>query len=157
MRVHHEQAIETSFRYLERPDTDPRLRTVASSIIFDQGIEIGVMLQLLSDMDAPTVSADGTAMAWMGHAVEPSAMPGMATAEQLDELASASGADADELFVELMTAHHQGGIDMATDAASGVPTTTTSAGSPRRGPRTNSPRSSSWKALLETEPAGSSD
>ena len=117
MRVHHEQAIETSFRYLERPDTDPRLRTVARSIIFDQGIEIGVMLQLLSDMDAPTVSADGTAMSWMGHAVEPSAMPGMATVEQLDELASAAGADADELFVELMTAHHRGGIDMATDAA----------------------------------------
>ena len=117
MRVHHEQAIETSFRFLDRPDTDPRLRTVAKSIIFDQGIEIGVMLQLLAEMDAPNVSADGTAMSWMGHAVEPSAMPGMATAEQLDELASATGADADELFVELMTAHHQGGIDMATEAA----------------------------------------
>ena len=117
MRIHHEQAIETSFRYLDRPDTDPRLRTVAKSIIFDQGIEIGVMLQLLAGMGAPTVSADGTAMAWMGHAVEPSAMPGMATAEQLDELAAATGAEADELFVELMTAHHQGGIDMATDAA----------------------------------------
>ena len=117
MRVHHEQAIETSFRFLDRPDTDPRLRTVAKSIIFDQGIEIGVMLQLLAEMDAPTVSDDGTAMSWMGHAVEPSAMPGMATAEQLDELASATGADADELFVELMTAHHQGGIDMATEAA----------------------------------------
>lgn len=117
MRIHHEQAIETSFRYLDRPDTDPRLRTVAKSIVFDQGIEIGVMLQLLAGMGAPTVSADGTAMAWMGHAVEPSAMPGMATAEQLDELAAATGAEADELFVELMTAHHQGGIEMATDAA----------------------------------------
>jgi uncharacterized protein (DUF305 family) len=116
MRVHHEQAIETSFRFLDRPDTDPRLRTVAKSIIFDQGIEIGVMLQLLADMDAPTVSEDGTAMAWMGHAGDPSTMPGMATAEQLDELAAATGADADELFVELMIAHHQGGIDMATEA-----------------------------------------
>ena len=117
MRVHHEQAIETSFRFLDRPDTDPRLRTVAKSIIFDQGIEIGVMLQLLAEMDAPTVSADGTAMSWMGHAGDPSTMPGMATAEQLDELAAATGADADELFVELMSAHHQGGIDMATEAA----------------------------------------
>ena len=41
----------------------------------------------------------------------------MATEEQLDELATATGDDADELFVELMTAHHQGGIDMATEAA----------------------------------------
>lgn len=117
MRVHHEQAIETSFSFLDRPDTDPRLRTVAKAIIFDQGIEIGVMLQLLAEMAAPTVSDDGTAMSWMGHTVEPSAMPGMASAEQLEELASATGAEADELFVELMTAHHQGGIDMATEAA----------------------------------------
>ena len=156
MRVHHEQAIETSFRFLDRPDTDPRLRTVAKSIIFDQGIEIGLMLQLLAEMDAPNVSADGTAMSWMGHAVEPSAMPGMATAEQLDELASATGADADELFVELMTAHHQGGIDMATEAAAQADNDDV-----RR-------FASSWarnqqseivelEGLLETDPAGTSD
>jgi uncharacterized protein (DUF305 family) len=117
MRLHHEQAIDMGFRYLERPDTDPRLRTVARSIIFDQGVEIGAMLQLLAEMDAPSVSEDGMAMAWMGHAVEPSGMPGMATEEQLDALATASGADADARFVELMTAHHRGGIEMALEAA----------------------------------------
>jgi uncharacterized protein (DUF305 family) len=117
MRVHHEQAIDMSFSYLTRPDTDPRLRTVARSIIFDQGIEIGVMLRLLAEMDAPSVSDDGTAMSWMGHAVDPSEMPGMATPEQLDQLARATGSDADAQFVELMSAHHQGGIDMAEEAA----------------------------------------
>jgi uncharacterized protein (DUF305 family) len=117
MRVHHEQAIDMSFSYLTRPDTDPRLRTVARSIIFDQGIEIGVMLRLLEEMDASSVSDDGTAMSWMGHPVDPSEMPGMATPEQLDELARATGSDADALFVELMSAHHQGGIDMAEEAA----------------------------------------
>ena len=117
MRVHHEQAIDMSFSYLTRPDTDPRLRTVARSIIFDQGIEIGVMLRLLEEMDAPSVSDDGTAMAWMGHPGDPSEMPGMASQEQLDELARATGSDADALFVELMSAHHQGGIDMAEEAA----------------------------------------
>ena len=75
------------------------------------------MLQLLAEMDAPAVADDGQAMAWMGHAMDSSEMPGMATEEQLDELASAEGAAADELFVELMSAHHQGGIDMATEAA----------------------------------------
>jgi uncharacterized protein (DUF305 family) len=117
MRVHHEQAIDMSFSYLTRPDTDPRLRTVARSVIFDQGIEIGVMLRLLEEMDAPSVSDDGTAMSWMGHPVDPSEMPGMATQEQLDELARATGSEADALFVELMSAHHQGGIDMAEEAA----------------------------------------
>jgi uncharacterized protein (DUF305 family) len=117
MRLHHEQAIDMAFRYLERPDTDPRLRTVARSVIFDQGVEIGAMLQLLAEMDAPSVSEDGTAMAWMGHPSEPSAMPGMATEEQLDALATASGADADARFVDLMTAHHRGGIEMSEEAA----------------------------------------
>jgi uncharacterized protein (DUF305 family) len=117
MSEHHRQAVDMSFTYLRRPDTDPRLRTVAESIIYSQSVEIGVMLQVLNEMDAPAVSEDGTAMAWMGHAVDPSEMPGMASEAEVDELAAATGSDADGLFVELMTAHHQGGIDMANHAA----------------------------------------
>jgi uncharacterized protein (DUF305 family) len=117
MSEHHRQAVDMSFTFLRRPDTDPRLRTVAESIIFGQSVEIGVMLQVLNEMGAPAVSEDGTAMAWMGHAVDPSEMPGMASDAELEELAAATGSDADELFTELMTAHHQGGIDMANQAA----------------------------------------
>jgi uncharacterized protein (DUF305 family) len=117
MSEHHRQAVDMSFTFLRRPDTDPRLRTVAESIIYGQSVEIGVMLQVLNEMEAPAVSEDGTAMAWMGHAVDPSEMPGMASDAELEELASATGSDADELFTELMTAHHQGGIDMANQAA----------------------------------------
>jgi uncharacterized protein (DUF305 family) len=117
MSEHHRQAVDMSFSYLTRPDTDPRLRTVARTIIFEQSVEIGVMLQQLAEFGAPAVSEDGRAMEWMGHSMDPSEMPGMATEEQLDALATATGADADELFVELMTAHHEGGIDMANEAA----------------------------------------
>jgi uncharacterized protein (DUF305 family) len=117
MSEHHRQAVDMSFSFLDRADTDPRLQTVARSIIFEQSVEVGLMLQLLAEMDAPAVAEDGQTMAWMGHAMEASEMPGMATTAQLDELASAEGAAADELFVELMSAHHQGGIDMATEAA----------------------------------------
>jgi uncharacterized protein (DUF305 family) len=117
MGEHHRQAVDMSFSFLTRPDTDPRLETVARSIIFDQSVEIGLMLQLLADMDAPSLADDGQAMAWMGHPMDSSEMPGMATEAQLDELATATGADADALYVELMSAHHQGGIEMATEAA----------------------------------------
>lgn len=117
MRVHHEQAIDMSFTYLKLSDTDPRLRTVARSIIWQQGVEIGLMLQLLDDMGAPDLGEEGQAMAWMGHPMDVYEMPGMASDEQLDELAASDGAEADRLFVELMTAHHEGGIDMATEAA----------------------------------------
>jgi uncharacterized protein (DUF305 family) len=49
-------------------------------------------------------------------AVPAEEMPGMATEDQMVALGDADGADADQLFVELMVAHHQGGIEMM-DAA----------------------------------------
>jgi uncharacterized protein (DUF305 family) len=44
-------------------------------------------------------------------------MPGMATPEQLSQLHAATGPAADQLFAELMIAHHEGGIHMAEQAA----------------------------------------
>jgi len=41
------------------------------------------------------------------------AMPGMQTPEAMRRLASARGAEFDRLFVAMMSAHHQGAIDMA--------------------------------------------
>lgn len=40
-------------------------------------------------------------------------MPGMATFEQLEELGTLTGVAAERMFLELMIAHHQGGVEMA--------------------------------------------
>jgi uncharacterized protein (DUF305 family) len=40
-------------------------------------------------------------------------MPGYASEEDIARLTAASGPDADRIFLELMIAHHQGGVDMA--------------------------------------------
>ena len=117
MRVHHEQAFEIAMTYLDRPDTDRGLRVVARTIVFGQSIEIGRMIELLRSFDAPEAGEDYTAMEWIGMAMSIDTMPGLATETQLEELASASGNTADRLFVELMTAHHEAGIDMAEFAA----------------------------------------
>ncbi len=117
MRVHHEQAVAMSFMYLALDDTQPALRDVARSIVFGQGIEIGRMVQLLRDFGAPEVNETDTAMEWMGHSVPTDEMPGMATRAELDELGTTSGTEANEMFVDLMVRHHEGGIDMATFAA----------------------------------------
>jgi uncharacterized protein (DUF305 family) len=117
MRAHHDQAVQMAFMYLALPDTDPGLRVVAREILLSQGIDVGRMIQLLRDMDAPEAAETDEAMAWMGMTTTHDQMPGMATEEQLDELGAASGADADRLFVELMSTHHQGGIHMADFAA----------------------------------------
>ena len=116
MRVHHDQAIEMANLYLDRPDIDGSLGTIARGIAYGQSIEIGIMVQLLNDLDAPPLSDDGMAMAWMGMAVPAEDMPGMATEDEMVALGDAEGAAANELFVRLMVAHHEGGIDMM-DAA----------------------------------------
>lgn len=117
MRAHHDQAVQMAFMYLALPDTDPGLRVVAREILLSQGIDIGRMIQLLRDMDAPEAAESDEAMAWMGMTTTHDQMPGMATGDQLDELGASRGAEADRLFVELMSAHHQGGIHMADFAA----------------------------------------
>jgi len=116
MRVHHEQAVAMSFMYLALDDTEPGLREVARSIAFGQGIEIGRMIQLLRDFGASEVNEGDTAMGWMGHSMPIAEMPGLATDAELDELGTTSGAGADDLFVELMVRHHEGGIEMAAFA-----------------------------------------
>jgi uncharacterized protein (DUF305 family) len=117
MRDHHDQAIQMSLIYLTRPDTAPGLRTVARNVLVGQAVDSGRMIQLLRDLDAPEAADSEEAMAWMGMPTPRDQMLGMATEEQLEELGAASDADADRLFVELMSAHHQGGIHMAEFAA----------------------------------------
>ena len=117
MRDHHDQAVQMGYMFLALPDTDPALRTVARSIISGQSIDIGRMIQLLRSMNAPEASETNEAMAWMGMPVPVDQMPGMATEAEIEELAASSGAAADQLFVELMAAHHRGGIHMAEVAA----------------------------------------
>jgi len=40
-------------------------------------------------------------------------MPGLATPEQLQQLRDSEGVEAERVYLELMIAHHQGGVEMA--------------------------------------------
>lgn len=117
MHWHHDQAVTMALMYMSLPDTDPALRQTAEEILVGQNQEIGLMIQMLRDFGEADTNETDTGMAWMGHPTPLDSMPGMATEAQLDQLARSSGADADQLFVELMSAHHQGGIEMAEYAA----------------------------------------
>ena len=118
MREHHEQAVYMSFVYRSLPDINPGLSTVAASIIVGQNQEIGRMVQMLRVLGEPEANEGDSSMAWMGMPVERGQMPGMASEADLDKLATLSGVEADEFFVRLMTAHHEGGIHMAEHASS---------------------------------------
>jgi uncharacterized protein (DUF305 family) len=119
MRYHHDQATQMSLAYLQKPtgEQDPALRTIAAELLLEQQLEAGAMVQLLHEYGQPEANESGTGMAWMGMPLPVDRMPGMASAEEISALKAATARDADILFCQLMTAHHQGGLHMAEYAA----------------------------------------
>jgi uncharacterized protein (DUF305 family) len=113
MRTHHEQAVNLGFYYLSLQGTNSNLREIAREIVFDQGIDIGRMIELLRQFGAKETNESDVAMTWMHEPTPIDRMPGLATSADIDKLLASSGAAADKLFVDLMVAHHQGGIHMA--------------------------------------------
>lgn len=119
MAVHHQQAVEMSFIVRDRTG-DKEVRTLAYDIINTQATQRGMMLGWLETWELNKSSSQAP-MTWMGHgsmyeANDGSLMPGMATNTQLDRLRKAKGKDAEVLYLQLMTAHHKGGIPMARGA-----------------------------------------
>ncbi|MGV9669792.1 DUF305 domain-containing protein [Gordonia sp. NPDC003504] len=116
---HHQQAVVMG-KSVDRDGIDPGVRALARQIAETQQYELGTMIGWLRLTGAPLQNP--TPMTWMhaghdttmqGMAMPHTAMPGMATTEQLDRLAAASGQAAEDLFLTLMYRHHQGGIAMA--------------------------------------------
>ncbi|MGV9345183.1 DUF305 domain-containing protein [Streptomyces spiralis] len=116
MAVHHQQAVEMSFIVRDRT-TDPEVRRLAYDIAQTQANQRGMLLGWLDLWGLPKVSADPP-MTWMGMGdmatgKDGALMPGMATNTQLKKLGGLSGRQAEVFYLQLMTAHHRGGIHMA--------------------------------------------
>jgi len=113
---HHEQAVSMA-SVTTAGASDPIVRDMAREVLIEQRYEIGLMDGYLQARDEGRGDPDRERMTWMGQGMPLADMPGYATPEQLDELQSASPEDQNLLFLKLMTAHHQGGVDMAEYAA----------------------------------------
>jgi len=108
---HHDQAISMAM-YEQANGSDPVVVGFANEILRRQEYEIGVMSSKL-DQWGYTTSPGETAMEWMGMGTPVAQMPGLATDDQMQRLKAAKGAEADALFLELMSNHHRGGVHMA--------------------------------------------
>jgi uncharacterized protein (DUF305 family) len=119
---HHAQAIVMTALVPDRT-TDEELRQFVGRMDLTQVAEIEQMQGWLEEQgeDVPAWDpvfgaqgghSDGMAGMDMGDG-EP--MPGMATQEQLDALAAAEGEEFERLFMELMTQHHLGAMQMVED------------------------------------------
>lgn len=114
MRYHHDQAVDMAFYYLtETQDPHPRLLLMAQEILLAQQLETGRMIQMLRSFRASEVNDTGVAMTWMGHSTPIEEMDGLATEDELNEFARASGDEAARIFSTLMIKHHVAGIEMA--------------------------------------------
>ncbi|MET4583019.1 uncharacterized protein (DUF305 family) [Conyzicola nivalis] len=131
MQTHHAQAVEMSLIVRDLTD-DPDVRLLAYDIATSQSQQAGQMNGWLTVWNLPQTSPE-PAMTWMSRPAltgvshegmsemgtgesdhEPGGdMPGMATAEQLAELEAATGDEAERIFLQLMIAHHEGGVEMA--------------------------------------------
>lgn len=106
MIVHHWQAIDMAALVNDRTNQE-NIVAVSGRIDASQKDEMKFMREWLDERGEPVM------MEGMGHAHH--AMKGMATPEQMQQLAALRGTAFDKLFLELMIAHHDGALDMVDD------------------------------------------
>jgi len=109
MIPHHHQAVQMAALVADRTNT-PEIVDVAGRIDVSQEDEIAFMQQWLRDRGEPVPDPEAH------HAMHTShKMAGMATPEQMTELAASKGTAFDRLFLELMIGHHSGAVKMVEE------------------------------------------
>jgi uncharacterized protein (DUF305 family) len=106
MIPHHAQAVEMASMALDQA-TNAKIKELATAIKGAQDPEINTMSGWLTGWGETVPVGNGHAMAGMS-------MTGMMTDAQMQELSQAKGAAFDRLWVQMMTRHHQGAVEMAT-------------------------------------------
>jgi uncharacterized protein (DUF305 family) len=109
MIPHHAQAVEMSGIILATPDVPADVTALATRVKDAQAPEIETMTGWLKSWNAPTTTPDHSA-----HG-----MSGMVDAEGINKLKAANGSEAARLFLEQMTAHHEGALEMAKQEIGG--------------------------------------
>ena len=104
MIIHHNQAIVMS-NLVDGRTNSPAIIDLAGRIKVSQDDEINFMENWLKERDE---------MTHFHHHAHHS-MKGMASEEQLEKLAASLGNSFDQLFLELMVAHHDGAIEMVSE------------------------------------------
>lgn len=104
MIPHHRQAVQMSDIMLKKQDLPADVAELAAEIKAAQGPEIDTMTGWLTDWNEPIAAAEGHDMG---------SMEGMMSDVDLAKLDAAQGTEAAKLFLEQMTAHHQGAVAMA--------------------------------------------
>jgi len=114
MIMHHAQAVEMT-ALIESHTENKDVRSLGARISHSQSDEIKFMKRWLATRGQPVsqTMSDNHHM-HMSHG-SMMLMPGMLTAEQMEALRKASGAEFDRLFLTGMIQHHGGALTMVKD------------------------------------------
>lgn len=110
MIPHHQQAVEMSEMLLAKEGIPAQVVEFAQGVIDAQGPEINRMNAMLEAWDQQPVTDSGG----MDHG-KMGGMSGMMIQEDMTALEEAQGTEAARLYLEQMTTHHEGAVDMARD------------------------------------------
>jgi len=111
MIPHHRQAVEMAKMAVGRASA-PEVKALAGRIEAAQDPEIETMSGWLRSWGKSVPSSSSNGAGHGGHS-SMSTMPGMMSSDDMNELMAKSGTAFDQMFLEMMTEHHQGAIEMA--------------------------------------------
>ena len=110
MIPHHGQAITMADMATSKA-TNPQVKSLAAAIKTAQGPEIATMSGWLTGWGQPVPAATGGHdMSGMGAGT---AMSGMMSEQEMQQLSAATGAAFDRMWLQMMIKHHQGAVTMA--------------------------------------------
>ena len=115
MIPHHRQAVEMSEIMLAKDSISPEVRDLATEIRDAQAPEIETMTGWLETWGEPIEPEGGREGHDMGNMGGSEEMQGMMSEDELAELEAAEGDEAARMFLESMTAHHTGAVEMAQE------------------------------------------
>ncbi len=109
MIPHHQQALDMA-KLVSGHTTNAKVTDLAGRIEKAQDPEIQQMTGWLGQWGAAPTTTGTSDMPGMGGG---SAMAGMMSDQDMQQLGQAKGAAFDKMWLQMMTQHHQGAIDMA--------------------------------------------
>lgn len=109
MIPHHQQAVEMSETLLAKDDIPQNVADFAQGVIDAQGPEIDRMNAMLDAWGQEPMGDMGDSGGHGGHG----GMSGMMSEDDMQQLEDATGTEAAKLYLEQMTRHHEGAVEMA--------------------------------------------
>ena len=111
MIYHHAQALLIA-GWAPSHGASADVQTLCARIVRGQTDEIDLLSQWLAERHEPVPHVEPE---HLRHGMSEHMMPGMLSADQLDQLDRARGAQFDELFLRFMIQHHEGAITMVNE------------------------------------------